>query len=102
MMLFAPATSPAPVHPVLTVSGELDMSSVPALSRELAAVLQEQPESVTLDLAGVTFIDSSGLNLLVGTSKALRKHQGTLWLSSPRPPVRRLLEIVGLEAMLVA
>ena len=100
-MLSALATSAAPVHLVVTVSGELDMTSVPALSRELAVVLRGRPASVTLDLAGVAFIDSSGLNLLIGTSKALRKHQATLWLSSPRPPVRRLLEIVGLEPMLV-
>ena len=87
---------------VVEVSGELDMCTAPELSRSLAGVLDQRPHDVTLDLADVDFIDSTGLTLLVRTSNAQQRHEGTLHLSSPTPPVRRVLEIVGLDGLLVA
>lgn len=87
---------------VVAVSGELDMSTAPALSQSLDGVLDQHPQDVTLDLAGVDFIDSTGLTLLVRTSNALQRHEGALHLTSPTPPVRRVLEIVGLDGLLVA
>ncbi|MGH9265725.1 MAG: STAS domain-containing protein [Acidimicrobiales bacterium] len=87
---------------VVAVAGELDMTTAPELSRSLAPVLDQHPRDVTLDLAGVDFIDSTGLTLLVRTSKALQAHEGALHLLAATPPVRRVLEIVGLDGLLVA
>ncbi len=84
------------------LSGELDMSTAPELSRSLAEVLDQQPQQVTLDLGGLAFIDSTGLTLLVRTSNSLKQHDGALRLTHPTPPVRRVLEIVGLDGLLVA
>jgi len=84
---------------VMAVSGELDLSTAPQLSQSIAEVLDQQPEDLTLDLAELRFIDSSGLALLACTSKTLRVHNGTLHLVSPTPPVRRVLEIVGLDTL---
>ena len=89
-------------HAVVAVSGELDLSTASELSRSLAEVLDHRPDDITLDLAGLRFIDSSGLALLARTTKTLRDHQGTLRLVHPTPPVRRVLEIVGLDVLLVA
>jgi anti-sigma B factor antagonist len=50
---------------VVAVSGDLDLNSSPALSRRLREILASQPTTLTLDLAGVTFMDSSGLSALV-------------------------------------
>ena len=87
---------------VVAVAGELDMTTAPELSRSLAPVLDQHPRDLTLDLGGVDFIDSTGLTLLVRTSKALQAHEGALHLVSATPPVRRVLEIVGLDGLLVA
>ena len=87
---------------VVFVSGELDLSTAPELSRSLVTVLDQHPQALTLDLAGVEFIDSTGLTLLVRTSKRLQEHDGALRLTSPTPPVRRVLELVGLDTLLVA
>jgi anti-anti-sigma factor len=84
---------------VVAVSGELDMSTVPELSRSLAEVLDQHPHDLTLDLAGVEFIDSTGLTLLVRASNQLKQHEGTFHLTHPRPPIRRVLEIVGLDGL---
>ncbi len=86
----------------VALSGELDMSTAPALSRSLSEVLDQQPQHVTVELGDLAFIDSTGLTLLVRTSKRLREHEGTLALAHPTPPVRRVLEIVGLDGLLVA
>jgi anti-sigma B factor antagonist len=87
---------------VVAVTGELDMSTAPELSRSLAGVLDQHPQRLTLELGGLEFIDSTGLTLLVRTSKQLKQHDGALALAHPTPPVRRVLEIVGLDGLLVA
>jgi anti-sigma B factor antagonist len=87
---------------VVAVWGELDLSTVPELCRSLAPVLDTHPHEVTLDLAGLRFIDSTGLSLIVQTSKQLKTHEGVLALTHPTAAVRRVLEIVGLDGLLVA
>ena len=89
-------------HAVVTVAGELDLSTAPCLGEALAHVVDRHPHEVTVDLAELAFIDSTGLTLLVRTSNRLREYDGTLSLASPTPPVRRVLEIVGLDHLLVA
>ncbi|MDQ3898550.1 MAG: STAS domain-containing protein [Actinomycetota bacterium] len=84
------------------ISGELDMSTAPELSRSLSEVLDRHPREVTVDLGRLAFIDSTGLTLLVRTSNSLKQHDGALRLTRPTPPVRRVLEIVGLDGLLVA
>jgi anti-anti-sigma factor len=50
---------------------------------------------VRVDLSGVTFIDSTGLSLLVDALQRVRDKGGTLTLSHPAPSVRRVFGIVG-------
>lgn len=87
---------------VIAVWGELDLSTAPELSRSVAPVLDAHPHQLILDLAGLRFIDSTGLTLIVKVSKELKAHEGVLGLARPTPPVRRILEIVGLDHLLVA
>jgi anti-anti-sigma factor len=99
---FSCQTTVAHGQAVVAVRGELDLSTAAELSRSLAAVLDQRLQAVTIDLAGLEFIDSTGLTLLVRTSKRLREHEGVLRLASPTPAVRRVLELVGLDGLLVA
>jgi len=50
---------------VLTLSGELDLASTPTLERELAAVEATAPRRLVIDLSGVGFMDSTGLQALL-------------------------------------
>ncbi len=50
---------------VLSVIGELDLGTVPTLARRVAAKLDEKPPILKLDLSDLTFMDSSGLRLLI-------------------------------------
>ncbi len=72
--------------------GEIDA----ATSVELAAAIAALGPDVRLDLAGCTFIDSSGISLLVDLWYAARSNQARLTLVAPSPPVQRLLAMCGL------
>lgn len=78
------------------VHGELDMSTAPLLREELLRVASEPGAQVTVDLAGLSFIDSTGLSVLISGLKRLRQGGGDMALRSPTPGTRRVLEITGL------
>lgn len=75
--------------------GELDLSCVDEVERALAAALTT-PGDVTLDISQLTFMDSSGIALVVRCCQSLAG-RGSLVLQSPTPMVQRLLDLCGLE-----
>lgn len=76
--------------------GELDCGSAPSLREALDEVRGPTVRTVVIDLAGVRFIDSSGLNELVVALKRQREAGGDVVLQSPSPQAMRVFEIVGL------
>ncbi len=86
---------------VVSVAGEVDVGTAPILGDALEAVIDDQGNlSVCVDLAGMTFIDSTGLSVLVGALKRLRERGGHLTLANPSATTLRVLEIVGLTRVL--
>jgi len=77
---------------VLLLVGEIDTYTAPELEESLAAL----PDSCTVDLSGVTFIDSSGLRVIVEAHSSRREGGGAVTLRSPSPSVERLLQIAGI------
>ncbi|HLI57568.1 MAG TPA: STAS domain-containing protein [Actinomycetota bacterium] len=75
--------------------GELDLSSAEPLSRFLDSELA-LPGDLTLDLRGLTFIDSAGLHLFIGAAAALGG-RGGLRLLEPRRSVAKVIETTGLD-----
>jgi anti-sigma B factor antagonist len=88
---------------VLTVTGEVDMSTAPELARSMKLV-GDVTERVVVDLSAVTFLDSSGLNALVVEQRALDQRGILLRVVVPEGnPVRRVFEITNLtESLSVA
>jgi anti-anti-sigma factor len=78
-------------EPGFRVSGELDLLTVPQLRDALAAA--RPSKDIVLDFAGVSFMDSSGLGLLVSTARTTKERGGSLVLRGPAPTVRRLFGI---------
>jgi anti-anti-sigma factor len=81
---------------VLELVGDLDLSSIPALRAALES-LEPDAVSVVLDLAGLTFLDSSGMGLVAKTNHELQDRGGGIVLRSPRAHVLRTLQMVGLD-----
>jgi stage II sporulation protein AA (anti-sigma F factor antagonist) len=84
----------------LAVTGELDVASGPALEHAVARVLDGQGEDFRLDLSALTFMDSTGARSLVRVHHRLESLGRRLVLVSPTPPVRRVIELLGLEALI--
>ena len=76
------------------LAGELDMATAPQLI-EGATPLVGSDGDITIGLAGVTFLDSSGIAALLDIGRALAG-RGRVLLSRPRPNVRRVLQLTGL------
>src|SRR5262249_3593538 len=80
--------------------GQVDLSAVPRLQREMAAVLAAgAPVRLVVDLSGVDFCDSTGVNVLLAAHRQVREAGGDLELAAPRPAVRKILQVTGREAV---
>jgi anti-sigma B factor antagonist len=77
---------------VIALSGELDLASLPALAGAMDGLLSRPVQPVVLDLGGLTFLDSSGVGVLV----RIANHFGQVRTRSATEPVRRVLEVLGL------
>jgi anti-sigma B factor antagonist len=82
--------------PRVRVSGEVDIQTSPLLDGELQKLLDQGVSSILVDLDEVTFLDSTGLSVLIAALKRCQASGGELHLVSPRSNVRRVLEITGL------
>jgi anti-anti-sigma factor len=77
--------------------GELDASNVTSLSEALQPEI-DRGGDLTLDLAGLAFMDSTGIQVLVRTAQAL-EGRGDLILVSPGNLVRRILELIPVQKL---
>lgn len=93
------STSSQGGHAVVTATGELDLYTAPRLQAALAGLLREQVDRVVVDLSGVEFCDSTGMNVLLAAMKRLKEQGGTFELAAPRPAVKRILQVTGLDTV---
>lgn len=84
---------------VITLSGDIDIETAPALREQLAA-LPPRVRTVVVDLSDVEFLDSSGVGALVGAADALRAAGGSLRLACPRPRVQKVFRISRLAEVI--
>jgi len=82
---------------VLTVRGDIDLASASDFETALRTALDAAPSSIVIDLAALSFIDSSGLRVLVSVSKDAQSHGATLGLRNVPRHAQRVLDITGLS-----
>ena len=83
--------------PTVTVAGEVDIQTSPILEEQLVSVLDQGLSSVVVDLGQVTFLDSTGLSVLLAGLKRCQTAGGNLRVVSPQPNVRRVFAVTGLS-----
>jgi anti-anti-sigma factor len=94
------SSRPSPTTAVIAVSGEIDMATVGAIHRAAdSAITTAGTTEVVIDLADVTFCDSSGI---AAFDERYANAAARLRVAQPQPSVRRVLEIVGLMDALTA
>jgi len=84
---------------VVRLIGELDLATAPRLSEELGDLVAGGILHVTLDLAELVFIDSTGLSILVSGLERLRNMGGNLALRSLNASTMKVFEITGLTGI---
>jgi anti-sigma B factor antagonist len=87
---------------VVSVRGELDIASSPAFKQALEGARATDACTVLVDLAGLQFIDSTGLRVLLAAKQRAAAGGGDLRIRNARAGVRRLLEIAGVLELLSA
>ena len=81
---------------IAEVTGDIDMSTVAGL-RERLFGLADSGQPLIVDLNRITFIDSAGLGVLVGTARHANEHGGSLHAVCSRPQTRKLLWLTGVD-----
>jgi anti-sigma B factor antagonist len=81
----------------IALGGELDGYTAPGLRAEIEHAFDDGAQSLVLDIAALTFVDSSGISVLVWAHKQLVERGGALALRAPQPDVFRVLEITRLN-----
>ena len=85
---------------VVTVSGEVDVYTAAKLRAALDEEIAAGRNRLVVDLDAVTFLDSTGLGVLVGRLKVVRNHSGWLRLVCSQDRVLRVFGITGLDTVI--
>ena len=80
--------------------GEIDHHSAVSIRQELdECICRSRPSLLRLDLSGVSFMDSSGLGLIMGRYALVKQYGGTLSVLDPSPAVLKIIKLAGMERM---
>ncbi|MFE2248685.1 STAS domain-containing protein [Streptomyces lavendulae] len=86
---------------VVHIAGEMDLDRAPVLHAALrTAITQPGSQSeIVVDLAGLSFCDSAGLNALLQARHTAGEHGRHISLRAPRPQFLHLLELTGADSL---
>lgn len=88
---------------IVTVRGEVDLATAPRLRALISRAIGQagaDPPRVVVDLLGVDFMDTAGIEVLLEKWNALRQFAGSMRLVAHEGPVTRLLGLTGLDEVL--
>ena len=94
------------VHPngqgtILNVGGEVDLATAPQLHAKLIDLLEVgEASSILVDLTPLTFMDSTGLTVLLAAHKRAQADRRSIRLICPAGPVLRVFQLTGAEQIL--
>lgn len=84
-------------HQILPLEGEIDLHVSPQISSSLGALIKEKPKKLIVDLSKVSYIDSSGLALLIEGMQNVEAYGGMFALAGLQESVRPIFEIARLD-----
>ena len=86
--------------PGVLLRGEMDLDTAPELTATLDAAIRESRGAFVIDLCDVTFLDSSGVSVLVRARAVLGREERALLIICPPGPARRIFELAGIDDLL--
>ncbi len=93
------SNSPAPTESpsILPLEGEIDLHVSPRIAASLRELIEKRPARLFVDLSHVTYVDSSGLAVLIEAMQNLENQGGQLSLFGIQDSVRSIFEIARLD-----
>ena len=85
---------------VVTLPGEIDMANVDGIGRQLASAFTPGVRAVIADMTATTFCDTLGISMLVRACRQAAAHGGQLRLLMPCPSVLKVMDVLGVDAVL--
>jgi anti-anti-sigma factor len=85
---------------VVTMRGEIDHAVTEEFTEALLSYSSATPPRTVVDLSGVAFMDSSGINALITAHQNMSNAQGWLRIAGAQAPVLRVLGLVGLDQVI--
>ena len=86
---------------VLPLEGEIDLHVSPRISAALGAMIDQKPPRVVIDLSAVTYIDSSGLAVLIEGMQNVEAYGGKFVLAGIQENVKPIFEIARLDQVFI-
>jgi anti-anti-sigma factor len=86
-----------PAHTLVTLAGECDLHTGRQLRDVLTSEVTRGARRVILDLSELSFMDSTGMQVLLSVWTVLNVRGGALALVAPQPVVARILELTGAD-----
>lgn len=86
---------------VVRLHGELDIATAPELARTLNGALDARPSTIIVDASELSFLDSTGIRVLVMGFQRAAKQSCSFILRSPQAGVLRTLKLTGVDGLIV-
>lgn len=91
-------TAPSPERYLITVAGEVDISNADKLRTAIDLALEQPTSAVELDFAQVSYIDSTGIGVLVGAAHHAQERERAFTITNVQAPVMRIAQLLGVDA----
>lgn len=85
---------------VLAVAGEVDLATVPELERAVKSVLDDGKANLVIDLSDTSFMDSTGLRVLINADREFKDADRDLAILVKPGPISRLIDVSGMDELL--
>jgi anti-sigma B factor antagonist len=86
---------------VLPLEGEIDLHVSPRVAAALGAMIERRPERLVVDLSAVSYIDSSGLAVLIEAMQNVEAYGGKFVLAGLQEKVRPIFEMARLDQVFI-
>ncbi|NLO40466.1 MAG: STAS domain-containing protein [Ruminiclostridium sp.] len=83
------------------LQGEIDISTAPEFKSKLYDIVGDGENDIALYCDGLSYIDSTGLGILVGALKRVKNHQKSVYIYQLRENILKLFRITGLDKVFV-
>ena len=85
----------------MSIDGEMDINTYKKVKDKLNKIIDEESIDIELDFENLSYIDSTGIGVLIGILKKLNKKEQSLVIKNAKDNIKRLFNITGLDKIFI-